>query len=160
MADVRSAIVQSLTNAQSSIRANMESEHVNASGRTSKSLRVEDRGDRIVLVIGGSQFGRTAPLETLEIGSKPAPRGDWFKSVIFQWTKDKGMSFPDDDKWESHRWAVSTIIARNIEEFGTERHRNPINVYTSVVEQTKRDIQSLIYGDFREMIRTQIKSIK
>ena len=156
MADVRSAIVQSLTNAQSSIRANMESQHVNASGRTSKSLRVEDRGDRIVLVIGGSQFGRTAPLETLEIGSKPAPRGDWFKSVIFQWTKDKGLSFEN----ESHRWAVSTIIARNIEEFGTERHRNPINVYTSVVEQTKRDIQSLIYGDFREMIRTQIKSIK
>lgn len=156
MADVRQAIVQSLTNAQSSIRANMEAEHVNASGRTSKSLRVEDRGNSIVLVIGGSQFGRTAPLETLEIGSKPAPRGDWFKSVIFQWTKDKGMSFEN----ESHRWAVSTIIARNIEEFGTERHRNPINVYTSVVEQTKRDIQSLIYGDFREMIRTQIKSIK
>lgn len=156
MADVRQAIVQSLTNAQSSIRANMEAEHVNASGRTSKSLRVEDRGDRIVLVIGGSQFGRTAPLETLEIGSKPAPRGDWFKSVIHQWTIDKGMSFES----ESHRWAVSTIIARNIEEFGTERHRNPINVYTSVVEQTKRDIQSLIYGDFREMIRTQIKSIK
>ena len=156
MADVRQAIVQSLTNAQSYIRANMEAEHVNASGRTSKSLRVEDRGNSIVLVIGGSQFGRTAPLETLEIGSKPAPRGDWFKSVIFQWTKDKGMSFES----ESHRWAVSTIIARNIEEFGTERHRNPINVYTSVVEQTKRDIQSLIYGDFREMIRTQIKSIK
>lgn len=156
MADVRQAIVQSLTNAQSAIRANMEAEHVNASGRTSKSLRVEDRGDSIVLVIGGSQFGRTAPLETLEIGSRPAPRGAWFKSVIFNWTKEKGLSFEN----ESHRWAWSTLVARNIIEYGTKRHREPINVYTSVVQQTKRDIQSLIYGDFREMIRTQIKSIK
>ena len=74
--DVRSIITGELTNALGTIRDNMESKGVNASHRTSKSLRVEDRGDSIVLVIGGdrSKYGRTAPLETLEIGSRSAWR--------------------------------------------------------------------------------------
>lgn len=135
----------------------MSSEGVNASGRTSASLRVDDRGDKIVLVIGGdrSKYGRTAPLETLEIGSRPGVRGDWFKSVIVQWTRDKGMTFEN----ESHRWAVSTIIARNIEESGTARYRNPIDVYSSVVEKTTNGIRSLIAADFRQALHTMIKSI-
>lgn len=135
----------------------MSSEGVNASGRTSASLRVEDRGEKIVLVIGGdrAKYGRTAPLDTLEIGSRPGIRGDWFKSVIVQWTRDKGMTFEN----ESHRWAVSTIIARNIEESGTARYRNPIDVYSSVVEKTTNGIRSLIAADFRQALHTMIKSI-
>ena len=156
-ANVRQAVIQSLTNAQTAIRANMASEGVNACGRTSKSLRVEERGDSIVLVIGGDRsiFGRTAPLETLQTGSKPGLRGDWFKSIIYNWTKEKGLSFEND----SHRWAWSTIVARNIEESGTARHRNPIVVYSDVVEQTKTEIRSLIVGDFQAMLSTMIKSI-
>ena len=155
--DVRQAIVQSLTKARDEIRLNMSSKGVNASGRTSDSLRVEDRGSSIVLVIGGdrSKYGRTAPLETLEIGSKPGIRGDWFKSVIHQWTIDKGMTFEND----SHRWAVSTIIARNIEAEGTARHRSPIDVYSSVTEKTYDNIRSLIAGDFAQMMQTMVKSI-
>lgn len=135
----------------------MSSEGVNASGRTSASLRVEDRGDKVVLVIGGdrAKYGRTAPLETLQIGSRPGMRGDWFKSVIVQWTREKGMTFEN----ESHRWAVSTIIARNIEAEGTARHRNPIDVYSSVVEKTTSGIRSLIASDFRRALHTMIKSI-
>lgn len=155
--DVRQAIVQSLTQARDEIRLNMSSKGVNASGRTSNSLRVEDRGNSIVLVIGGdrTKYGRTAPLETLEIGSRPGVRGDWFKSVIHQWTIDKGMAFEN----ESHRWAVSTIIARNIEEGGTERHRSPIDVYSSTTERTTKNIRSLIAGDFAQMMKTMINSI-
>lgn len=135
----------------------MSSDGVNASGRTSASLRVEDRGDKVVLVIGGdrAKYGRTAPLETLEIGSRPGMRGDWFKSVIVQWTRDKGLTFEN----ESHRWAVSTIIARNIEAEGTARHRNPIDVYSSVVDKTTSGIRSLIAADFRQALHTMIKSI-
>ena len=157
MEDVRSLILKELDKSAEEIRANMESEGVNASGRTSRSLRSEDRGKSLVLVIGGdeSAFGRTAPLETLEIGSRPGVRGDWFKSIIHQWTIDKGMVFQD----ESHRWAVSTIIARNIEAEGTERHRNPIDIYTSVVARTKEGIRSVIAGDFRLLLKTMIKTI-
>lgn len=155
--ETREIVIQSLTAAQTAIRENMAREGVNASHRTSDSLRVEERGDSIVLVIGGdrSKFGRTAPLETLEIGSRPGMRGDWFKSVIFNWTIEKGMSFESN----SHRWAVSTIIARNIEAEGTARHRNPIIVYSDVVDQTKAQIQSMILGSLRDLFRTQIKSI-
>ena len=155
--DARQVIVQSLTQARDDIRANMSTEGVNASGRTSNSLRVEDRGNSIVLVIGGdrSKYGRTAPLETLEIGSRPGLRGDWFKSVIHQWTIDKGMAFEN----ESHRWAVSTVIARKIEAEGTARHRSPIDVYSSVTEKTIDSIRSLIAGDFAQMMKTMIKSI-
>jgi len=155
--DVRSIIVGQLETARDDIRANMSSEGVNASGRTSASLRVEDRGDKVVLVIGGdrAKYGRTAPLETLQIGSRPGMRGDWFKSVIVQWTREKGLTFEN----ESHRWAVSTIIARNIEAEGTARHRNPIDVYSSVVDKTTSGIRSLIAADFRQALHTMIKSI-
>lgn len=150
-------VIQSLTAAQEAIRANMSTEGVNASGRTSRSLRVEERGDSIVLVIGGdrSKYGKTAPLETLEIGSDKGERGKWFKSVIYNWTIEKGMSFESD----SHRWAVSTIISRNIEESGTARHRSPIVVYSSVVNDTKEEIRSLLLTDFRQMISASIKTI-
>lgn len=155
--DVRSIIVGQLEGARDEVRANMASKGVNASGRTSSSLRVEDRGGSIVLVIGGdpTTYGRTAPLDTLEIGSRPGLRGDWFRSVIVQWTRDKGMTFEN----ESHRWAVSTIIARNIEDEGTARYRNPIDVYSSVVEKTTSGIRSLIAADFRQALHTMIKSI-
>lgn len=155
--DVRSIITGELTNALGTIRDNMESKGVNASHRTSNSLRVEDRGDSIVLVIGGdrSKYGRTAPLETLEIGSRNGVRGAWFKSIIHQWTIDKGMVFEND----SHRWAVSTLIARKIEEEGTNRHRSPIDIYSSVVQDTMSNLRTLLAGDFRNMINTMIKSI-
>ena len=156
--DVRSIISDQLAKAKEDIRLNMSSQGVNASGRTSNSLRVEDRGKSIVLVIGGdeSRFGRTAPLETLQIGSRPGVRGDWFKSVIHDWTIEKGMAFES----ESHRWAVSTIIARNIEAEGTARHKNHIDVYSSVIDKTMTNIRSLIAGDFRAMMQIMIKSIK
>lgn len=157
MSDTREIVIQSLTAARDAIRENMAREGINASHRTSDSLRVEERGNSIVLVIGGdrSTYGKTAPLETLQIGSRPGMRGDWFKSVIYNWTIEKDMSFEND----SHRWAVSTIIARNIEAEGTARHRNPIIVYSDVVEETKVNIRSMILGNLREMIRTQINSI-
>lgn len=157
MLDIRSIVTGALTKARDDIRQNMSTQGVNASGRTSESMRVEDKGDSVVLVMGGdrSKYGRTAPLETLEIGSRSGIRGDWFKSVIHQWTIDKGMSFEND----SHRWAVSTLIARKIEEEGTERHRSPIDVYSHVVDETTANIRSLIVGDFRTMIGTMIKSI-
>lgn len=155
--DAKAQILEQLTNARDEIRTNMSDKGVNASWRTSESLRVEDRGDSLVLVIGGdrARFGRTAPLETLEIGSKPGLRGDWFKSIIHQWTIDKGMSFES----ESHRWAVSTIIARNIEEGGTGRFRNHIDVYTSVVGNTMKGLRSILAQDFQTLVNTMIKSI-
>lgn len=155
MSDTRDVIREEMQNIVDIIRDNMQSAKVNASGRTSKSLRVVDTDQGIAVVIGGRGYGRTAPLETLEIGSRPGARGEWFKSVIYNWTIDKNMTFEDD----SHRWAVSTIIARNIELDGTKRYRSPIDVYTSVLQQKKTEIRSLLGDDFRAMMMNQIRTI-
>lgn len=156
MLESKDIIVKSLEKARNEIRANMSSQGENASGRTSASFRVEDRGNKVVLVMGGDRtsYGKTAPLETLEIGSRPGIRGAWFKSVIHQWTIDKGMSFEN----ESHRWAVSTVIARNIEEHGTARHRSPVNVYSAVVDDTMKEIRAELSQDFSQMMQTMVKS--
>lgn len=156
MAEIRSLIVGELNKAADDIRANMSNKGVNASGRTAASLRVEDKGKSLVLVIGGdrSVYGRTAPLETLEVGRPGGNVPMWFKSIIHQWTIDKGMTFES----ESHRWAVSTIIARNIEESGTERHRHHIDIYTSVVKKTVDGIRSILAGDFSATMQTLIKT--
>ena len=156
MADVRSLIVGAMNEAVTEIRMNMSNAGENASGRTSASFRVEDRGTSIVLVMGGnrSKFGKTAPLETLEVGSRPGVRGDWFKSVIHQWTIDKGMSFEN----ESHRWAVSTVIARNIEESGTKRLRNHVDIYTLVTKKTTEKIRSILSENIQFMMSNAVIS--
>lgn len=153
--DVKSLIVGEMQQAQTRIRSSIASKGINASGRTSNSLRVEERPGSIVLVMGGdrSKFGKTAPLETLEVGSRPGIRGKWFKSVIYYWSIEKRLSFEND----SHRWAFSTIVARNIEAEGTARHKNHVDVYSTIVADEKHKIKVIIAQNLRSMVYNMIK---
>lgn len=154
-------IIRVLHVAEQKIRANMEAKNINASHRTEKSLRVQKGADNIALVIGGE---RTAPLETLEIG-RPAgnvPGGfvtlkdgrrdvsKTFKAILVQWGKDKGI--PD---WG---WGQATIAGRRIAEHGTLRHSQPVDVYSTIVNETVQELRNIIglhvAGQIKEVTQT------
>ena len=127
------------------IQARMAAEDINASGRTSKSFRVERYEGGVRLVMGGTAE-RTAPLETLEIG-RPAgnvPGGfrttkagvrdvsNTFKAILVQWAKDKGIA--------GFGWGHATMLGRRIAAEGTERNRNPKIVYSEEVVKARDEI--------------------
>ena len=127
------------------IQAQMASQDINASGRTSKSFRVERYDGGVRLVMGGTAE-RTAPLETLEIGrpggnvpggfrtTKAGVRdvSNTFKAILVQWAKDKGLA--------GFGWGAATMLGRKIAAEGTERNRNPKIVYTEAVLDAKNEI--------------------
>ena len=63
MESIHEQILHLLNDAVTDIKANLANQGVNASGRTSDSLRVVDNGDNMQIVIGGTSE-RTAPLAT------------------------------------------------------------------------------------------------
>ena len=150
---IEETIAQTLEKAAQRIRANMSAKNINASHRTERSMRVEQKPSHISLVIGGE---RTAPLQTLEIG-RPAgnvPGGfssllaktgpfagrpdvsNTFKAILIQWAKDKGV--------QDFGWAQATGLGRRIAYKGTRRHEQPEDVYTSVVKETVAELTQLI----------------
>lgn len=111
------------------IKANMEREGENASGRTSRSIVVEsDEG--ITRLVGGGDG--CAPLATLESGYKGAVSF----GRLFQWSKDKGIEF-DSDK---ERRKFTFLLKRKIAREGTRRYNKHVDVYTTPVAQAIDEI--------------------
>lgn len=125
------------------IKANMEREGENASGRTSRSIVVESDGGITRLVGGGEGC---APLATLESGYKGAVSF----GRLFQWSKDKGISF-DSDK---ERRKFTFLLRRKIAKEGTRRYSKHVDVYTTPVAEAVDEIVARC-GD---IIIEQIKS--
>jgi hypothetical protein len=153
MAEIKESIINILTQAVSDIRQRMADENENASGRTSASLRVEDRGSSVALVIG-SETERTAPAESLEVGEGPGMREPTFKSIIHQWSKDKGISFDD----ERERWRFSVCTARKIEREGTQRHKSPVDIYSSILDGVAEKVRQTMFSEVTQRIENQIKT--
>lgn len=126
-----------LTDAVAEIQANLETEGINATGNTSKSIRVEKTDTGFAIVKGG-QGTKTAPMSTLEIG-RPAgrvPKGFW--QILYQWSKDKGIEFSSDRK----RQTFSYFLSKRIAEKGTLRHiEGGVNVYSAVLDGVVAKIQ-------------------
>lgn len=152
MAEIKESIVSILTQAVSDIRQRMADENENASGRTSASLRVEDRGSSIALVIG-SETERTAPAESLEVGEGPGMREPTFKSIIYQWSKDKGISFDD----ERERWRFAVCTARKIEREGTQRHKSPVDIYSSILNGVAEKVRQTMFAEVTQRIKDNSK---
>ena len=152
MAEIKESIVSILTQAVSDIRQRMADENENASGRTSASLRVEDRGSSIALVIG-SETERTAPAESLEVGEGPGTREPTFKSIIYQWSKDKGISFDD----ERERWRFAVCTARKIEREGTQRHKSPVDIYSSILNGVAEKVRQTMFAEVTQRIKDNSK---
>lgn len=150
-------IVQILEETKKEIQRRMAEAGENASGRTSLSFRVQRDGTRISLIGGGDSQrwgGRTAPIESLELGRGPGGDYKRLRPIIVKWTVDKGWDFnaPTPKEEESIRWAVSTIIAKRITAEGTRRYRQPEDIYSTPVREGAARIRSIVSTDLRRFL--------
>lgn len=163
--DIIGQITDVLVQTRDEIRANMDAKKINASGRTSASLRVERWGNKIVLVGGNNQthtvhgdiYGSdTAPIPTLEVGRKggKVPRGFFY--IIREWSREKGLNFAN----ESERNTFAGIVAHKIASEGTKRYMFPADVYSTPVEKAKERIEKIANENVRKTIRDAIGGIK
>lgn len=139
--DYREQIIKILEGARDEIRGNMSASGINASGRTSNSLRVEkyEQGFRLM----GGTNGRhgvgdgsiyasdTAPIPTLEIGRAGGAVPKGFYYIIKEWSKEKGITFAK----ESERSTFAYFVAKKIAREGTARHVSPVDVYSTPVNK-------------------------
>lgn len=148
MADVgiiRKHVAERLSQAVAEIQASMASGNINASGRTSASFRVVETEDGLQLVGGGRD---TAPVGTLEVGRPPGNVPAGFSAILEQWSRDKGLQFETESKRRSFAYLLGRKIARE----GTQRYREPQDVYSSVTRQAADDISIFIKGKLGSVI--------
>ena len=152
--DIRSEITKILTEAKDQIISNIDTEGIRASGRTQESLRVEDRGEHLVLVQGTGG----APFETLQYGRDGGKVPSGFNAIIRQWIIDKGISTEPipykripSAKWqpkytpqERGLMAASGAIAQKIRKSGTDRFTQPNEkVYSEPINEAISKLKEL-----------------
>lgn len=153
MIDIRQNIAAILERCKADIETNMETQNVNASGRTVGSLAVvsDDKGLRLGL------FGNAhAPLGTLEVGRAGGRVPAGFYQIIKQWTRDKGLQFVT----ESERGTFAYFVARKIAREGTQRHRLPVDVYSTPTKAARNDIESVLRNMIQAFVTTSVQSTK
>lgn len=151
--DIRNSILTILERCKSDIELNMETQNVNASGRTVGSLAVvsDDKGFRLGL------FGNShAPLGTLEVGRAGGRVPAGFYQIIKQWTREKGLQFVND----SERGTFAYFVARKIAREGTQRHRLPVDVYSTPTKAARNDIEAVLRNMIQAFITTSVQSTK
>lgn len=171
---LESEIIRVLTETRDQIRANMQARNINASGRTSESLRVEVQDDGIALlggyntkhpvedypaIMGTAEASDTAPIPTLEVGragggSPPVPRGFYY--IIRQWSRDKGLSFAS----ESERSTFAYFLSRKIARQGTKRNIENEDIYSTAVMQAKDKIYNVIRASVSNTVRAALGQAK
>ena len=150
MADLKQEIVKVLARAKADIQARMQAAGVNATGRTSASLQVRETATGVFLVGGGEN---TAPFPTVEIGRPGGKVPKGFYYIIKQWTRDKGLPFATERK----RGTFAYFLSRRIAAEGTLRHKQPVDIYTSVAEQAARNLKGTLYAYIQTNINQQVK---
>lgn len=151
--DIRQNIAAILERCKADIETNMETQNVNASGRTVGSLAVVSDNEGLRLGL----FGNThAPLVTLEVGRAGGRVPAGFYQIIKQWTRDKGLQFVT----ESERGTFAYFVARKIAREGTQRHRLPIDVYSTPVKAARNAIESVLRRMVKVWIETSLKTAK
>ena len=145
--DISDIVIEVLEEAKQRIQDNMAAKDINASGRTSRSFRVERYNGGVRLVMGGTGEP-TAPLETLEVGRPAGPIPSNMTDILVQWSRDKGIPF---DR-ESQRRSFAYLLGRRIEREGTLRHKHNEDIYTTVVMETAERI----VGEFTVAVTKKI----
>ena len=148
---LESEIIKVLEQTRDEIRANMEAQHINASGRTSASLRVEEYQGGVRLVGGydkrrdirdapGIYANETAPIPTLEFGREcgKVPRGFYY--IIKDWTRAKRLSFEN----ESERATFAYFVAKKIAREGTLRNDAHADVYSTPTVKARDRINGIL----------------
>lgn len=151
--DIRQNIEAILERCKADIETNMETQDVNASGRTVGSLAVVSDNDGLRLGL----FGNThAPLGTLEVGRAGGRVPAGFYQIIKQWTRDKGISFST----ESERGTFAYFVARKIAREGTQRHQLSVDVYSTPAKAARNEIESVLRNMIHEFVKTSVQSTK
>lgn len=135
---IRDVIINRLNILGDEIRQNMAQNNVNASGRTSKAIKVVASDTNISLVIGS---GDVAELSSLEKGISPDEGYKQYMAgtlipAIYKWSEEKGLSFPSIRE----RQTFSFFSARNIATFGTRRYQENVDIYTTARQKAIADI--------------------
>ncbi len=142
---IKKQVSERLTVAVSEIQASMQANGVNASGRTSASFRVETTDDGVQLIGGGDD---TAPVATLEVGRKGGNVPAGFAGILEQWSRDKGLVF----ETESRRKSFAYLLGRKIAREGTQRSKEPQDVYSSIVQQAADDIKDIVLTQLTSVV--------
>lgn len=154
---IYNSIIDTVANVMEAVKAEiqtqMRSKGIDASGRTSASLRVERYENGVRLVMG--PVGQAAPLATLEVGRQggKVPRG--FTDIIEQWSIDKGLPFPE----EGDRRRFSYLTANKIARKGTRRHEKPVEVYSETVSRGAEEIKKLVAAEVTQYIHEGLTQI-
>ena len=160
-------IIRVLTETRDQIRANMDAKKVNASGRTSASIRVEPYEGGVKLgggtdsthkiedyprILGTLDATDTAPIPTLEVGrvGGDVPKGFYY--IIREWSREKGLQFAS----ESERGTFAYFLARKIARQGTKRHDAPVNIYSEPVNTAKAAILQLFQDNVSRTVRAAL----
>ena len=136
--EIANSISAILTQARDEIRANMQTQNINASGRTSAALQVVQRGTKIELI---KAEGQNAPFQTLQYGRAGGNVPAGFYYIIKQWTRDKGLSFAN----ETERGTFAYFTARKIAREGTQRHATPNEqVYSDPIKKATEEVAKVV----------------
>lgn len=131
-------ILKVLMQTRDEIRANMASKGINASGRTSESLTAAPYPGGVKLYFAA---GDRAPMETLEIGRPGGAVPYNFTDIIYQWSLDKGLNWGDD---KARRKIAGAVAWGKIRPFGTNRHKDPVDVYSTPVEKARKVLSKVV----------------
>lgn len=150
--NVPNTIAGILTQARDEIRANMQTQNINASGRTSAALQVRQVGSRLELV---KVAGENAPFQTLQYGRAGGKVPAGFYYIIKQWTRDKGLSFVN----ETERGTFAYFVARKIAREGTHRHETPnTQVYSEPIKKATEAIGQEVRRYILQSVQATIKA--
>lgn len=146
--EITAKIITILDRCKKEIQAAMAAGGVNASGRTSASLKVEPYAGGVRLVSSGEKI---APFETLETGRKAGKVPFGFTAILVQWSKDKGIGFST----ESRRRSFAYLLGRKIKKEGTKRYKTPRNdIYSPAVKEAVAAIKKEIQVHISKAIKT------
>lgn len=134
-----------LERAKTQIQANLANNNINATGRTSASIRVEEYEGGIRLVGGGSNC---APINTLEVGRPGGNVPGGMTEILYQWSIAKGISFTSDHE----RRTFAYFLKKRIVSEGTLRHQNNVDVYSTIINDAAQQIEGKIFSSVKEQI--------
>lgn len=151
MIDTNKIVVEILEAAKLAIQQNMESEGINASGKTSASLEVYEHS-----TVVGLANSNSVPFETTEQGRPPGNVPKNFTEIIYQWHKDKGLNWGEE---KEARKIAGAVAWGKIRRFGYGRPSGTIfgsekkDVYSPVIEKVREKLEV----DLKNEIEVEIK---
>lgn len=159
---LKDEIIKVLEDTRAEIQARMQARNINASGRTSASLRVVDETTVFRLVGGGKD---SAPFPTVEVGRGPGgvPGGfkgeiktgkyagkpdvsNTFKYILIKWAEEKGIA--------DFGWGQATVAGRRIAYEGTKRNKAHEDIYSTAVNNAKTKLRDVLQRGLSQTLRS------